>query len=67
MLQLIYNTSIKAYSLNASMGGITGFNIYACLKDSIMARQQVTVVVNFGEVTSVLILSSCLKTNYNVY
>ena len=41
MLQLICNTSIMAYSLNFNMSGITGFAIYACLKDSIMVRQQV--------------------------
>ena len=40
MLQLICNTSIKADSLNANTSGITGFVIYACLKDAIMVRQQ---------------------------
>ena len=39
---LICNTSVKADNLNANTSGITGFIIYACLKDSMMVRQQVT-------------------------
>ena len=44
MLQLICNTSVKvkADNLNANTSGITRFVIYACLKDLIMVRQQVT-------------------------
>ena len=42
MLQLICNTFVKVDSVNANTSGITGFVIYACLKDSIMVRQQVT-------------------------
>jgi len=36
MLQLLYNTSIKANSLNANMSMSTWFLIYACLKCMIM-------------------------------
>jgi len=38
MLQLLCNTSGKADSLNAYTIVITGFYLYACLKDSIMGR-----------------------------
>ena len=34
LLQLLCNTFVKADSLNANMSGITGFVIYAYLKDS---------------------------------
>ena len=42
MLQLICNTSIQADSLDANTSVTTGFILYACLKDSIIVRQQVT-------------------------
>ena len=38
MLQLLCNTSGKADNLNANTSVITGFYLYACLKDSIMVR-----------------------------
>ena len=35
-------TSVQADSLDANMSVTTGFILYACLKDSILVRQQIT-------------------------
>ena len=39
------NTFVQADSLDANMSVTTGFILYACLKDSIMVRQQVATIV----------------------